>query len=89
MMEDDEMGQDEKKQAADAAMSDAFAVAERVEMLLDRYAGDSGDDAEMIEDWTRRLCQLEREVYKALGTPRVHLPSGGLVPASSWTRGRA
>lgn len=83
------MGQEEKKQAADAAMSDAFAVAERLAMLLDRYAGDSGDDTDAIEDWTHRLCQLEREVYKTLGTPRTRLPGGGLVPATSWTRGAA
>lgn len=88
-MMEDKMGQEEKKQAADAAMSDAFAVAERVALLLDRYAGDNGDDREVIEDWTHRLCQLEREVYKVLGTPRTRLPSGGLVPASSWTRDRA
>ena len=88
-MMEDKMGQEEKKQAADAAMSDAFAVAERVAMLLDRHAGDNGDAADVIEDWTHQLCQLEREIYKVLGTPRTRLPGGGLVPTSSWLRGAA
>ncbi len=81
------MGQDEKKQAADAAMSDAFAVAERVAMLLDRYAGDNGDDAEMIQDWSHQLHMLEATILRGLGFPRARLPGGGLVPASSWSKG--
>lgn len=66
---------------ADAAMTAAFDTAERVAMLLDRHLGDNGDDAEMIEGWTDTLCQLETEILRTLGHPRIRLPSGGLVPA--------
>lgn len=83
------MGQEDRKQAADAAMSDAFAVAERVLILLDRYAGDNGDDAEIIQEWTHQLHLLEAAIVLAVGYPRARLPGGGLVPASSWTKGAA
>jgi len=66
---------------ADVAMSEAFAAAERVIVLLDRYAGDNGTDADAIEGWAERLRQMAAEIYATLGVPLARLPSGGLVPA--------
>ena len=73
------MGQD-RTLDADAAMTAAFDTAERVAMLLDRHYGDAGDDAEVIERWDYTLCQLEAEILRTLGEPRIRLPRGGLVP---------
>jgi len=66
---------------ADVAMCEAFAAAERVIVLLDRHAGDNGDDPAPIGAWTYVLRQLEREIVKTLGEPRRRLPGGGLVPS--------
>jgi hypothetical protein len=62
-------------------MSEAFAAAERVAILLDRYAGDNGTDPEVIEGWTELLRQMAGEIYATLGVPLARLPGGGLVPA--------
>jgi hypothetical protein len=72
----------DKHEAADTAMHRAFDAAERVAMMLDRHAYDNGDDPEVIQAWTERLLQLEREIVKTLGEPRTRLPSGALVPTS-------
>jgi hypothetical protein len=72
---------------ADAAMSEAFAAAERVAMLLDRYAGDNGTDPEVIEGWTEQLRQVASEIYATLGVPLARLPGGGLVPARNHQTG--
>jgi len=66
---------------ADVAMSEAFAVAERVIVLLDRHAGDNGTDPDVIEGWAEQLRQLAGHIYATLGVPLARLPSGGLVPA--------
>jgi vacuolar-type H+-ATPase catalytic subunit A/Vma1 len=71
----------DRYEAADTAMHRAFDAAERVAVLLDRYAYDNGDDAAPIEGWTDRLRQLEREIVATLGEPRRRLPCGGLVPS--------
>jgi hypothetical protein len=67
-------------EAADIAMSNAFAAAEQVVVLLDRYAGDNGTDPAVIEGWADTLRQLATGIYATLGVPAVMLPSGGLVP---------
>jgi hypothetical protein len=72
---------------ADVAMSEAFAAAERVAMLLDRYAGDNGTDPEVIEGWTELLRQMAGEIYATLGVPLARLPGGGLVPARNHQMG--
>jgi hypothetical protein len=70
----------DKHEAADTAMWRALDAAERVAMMLDRHAYDSGDDPEVIQAWTERLLQLEREIVETLGEPRKRLPSGALMP---------
>ena len=74
------MGHD-RHEAADMAMSEAFAAAERVAMLLDRHAYDNGDDPAVIDAWADRLRQLQREILATLGAPREKLLCGALVPA--------
>jgi hypothetical protein len=69
-------------EAADIAASRAFAAAEQVAVLLDRYAGDNGTDPAVIEGWTDALRQLATSIYATLGAPALMLPSGGLVPAA-------
>lgn len=66
--------------AASEAMRAAFDAAEQVALLLDRHWGDSGDDADMIQEWRATLEGLVLEIRDALGEPRMKLPSGGLVP---------
>jgi len=67
-------------EAADIAASRAFAAAEQVAVLLDRYAGDNGTDPAVIEGWTDTLRQLATSIYATLGAPAVMTSSGGLVP---------
>ena len=77
----------DRYEAADAAMCDAFAAAERVVVLLDRYAYDNGDDPAVIDAWADRLRQLEREILATLGEPRQRLFCGALVPSRNPTLG--
>lgn len=67
---------------ADRAISAAFDAAERVGALLDRRDGDAGDDPDVIETFTNRLLQLERDIVEAIGEPTVMVRIGGgyLVP---------
>jgi hypothetical protein len=69
---------------ADTAMTAAFDAAERVMVLLDRHAGFSGDNPDVIETWENRLRQLEREIVEAIGEPpvMVRLACGGMVHQS-------
>lgn len=48
----------DKYEAADEATHRAYAAVERVAMLLDRYNYDNGDDPDVIDGWTDRLCQI-------------------------------
>lgn len=76
----------DKYEAADEATHRAYAAVERVAMLLDRYNYDNGDDPDVIDGWTDRLCQIEREILATLGEPRRRLPCGALVPSRNpWT----
>lgn len=65
---------------ASEAMRDAHHAAEQVEMLLDRYWGDAGSDADMVNDWRDTLEALAAEIKREIGEPRMKLPGGGLVP---------
>lgn len=68
--------------AASEAMRDAHHAAEQVEALLDRYWGDAGDDADMVNAWRDTLESLAREIRQELGEPKERLPGGGLVSPS-------
>ena len=68
-------------EAADEAAGKLMAAAEALTALCDRYSGDSGDDADMIDNLTAEVDALAATIKRALGEPRVRL-AGGLVPAS-------
>lgn len=57
-------------EAADHARRQAFAQAETLTALLDRHAGDSGDDADAIEAITADIEALVGKVRALLGEPR-------------------
>jgi len=63
-------------------MRSAHHAAEQVEMLLDRYWGDAGDDAWMVDQWRDTLEKLASEIRSHIGEPKERLPGGGLVSPS-------
>ena len=71
---------------ASEAMRDAHHAAEQVEALLDRYWGDAGSDADMVNAWKDTLEDLAREIRREIGEPKERLPGmgrhGGLVSPS-------
>jgi hypothetical protein len=70
-----------RRSAADAAMAAAYMNAERIAQLLDRHAGDAGDDAEACRAIADKLAALEREIFDQFGEPLVRF-AGGWVPRS-------
>lgn len=65
--------------AADEAQSRLMASAETLCAMCDRYAGDSGDDPDLIDALGAEIDALTARIRAALGEPRVLL-HGGLVP---------
>lgn len=61
----------DKTEAADAACRLAFGAADHLAGLLDRYDGDSGDDADAIDAIRARIDAIAADVRALLGTPRV------------------
>lgn len=76
-----------RRRAADTAMAAAHAAAERVCVLLDRHAGNAGDDPEACHVIADKLNALQREIFEQFGEPLVRF-GGGLVSPRYLAGGR-
>lgn len=70
------------REEADDAARIAFCDAEALAAILDRHAGDSGENAAAIYSIAGRIADLTEEVRVLLGEPRV-MRNGSLVPVGS------
>jgi hypothetical protein len=66
------------QELADDAARDALTEADALAALFDRYAGDSGEDADAIYSIAQRIEAIRNEVIALLGVPRV-MRGGGLA----------
>ena len=61
---------DVDREAADIAAGDALTEAQRLVDLLDREAGDNGNDAPALRDIARRIFAISDDLRALLGAPR-------------------
>lgn len=71
----------EARAAADDACQSAYGAAEHLAVLLDRYHGDAGDDADKLVAIQARIELLCADVVRLIGEPR-ELNRGTPMPAS-------